>query len=246
MSSRNAPSRNKPARQASRPPERAHRSAGPATAPPPAQLVLVTPPVGDPASFAPVIAAALDAGPVAAVILRLEPADERTLVNRVKQIAPAIQSRGAALMVSGPVDVAVRGGADGVHLAFDRPGVEEAVSRLAPERMVGVAGLRSRDDAMSAGECGCDYVMFGEPAISRRMEGEALPPFAAVVERVAWWAELFEVPVVGYAPDLDGVEALAAVRADFIALGDAVWTHAGGPAAAVGLALASIARAVPA
>ncbi|WP_439573663.1 thiamine phosphate synthase [Phreatobacter sp.] len=235
-------SKRKPARGAPRQPAASRHAGGAAAAVPPApsQIVLVTPPLGDPALFEDRIVSALDAGPVAAVILRFEPADDRTLINRLKQIAPAIQSRGAALMVAASVDVAVRGGADGVHLAFDRAGVEEAVSRLSPDRMVGVAGLRSRDDAMASGECGCDYVMFGEPAVTRRAEGEALPPFAAVVDRVAWWAELFEVPVVGYAPDLDSVKALAAVQADFIALGDAVWDHADGPAAAVSLALASI------
>lgn len=238
------PSRNKPARNAPRPQGKPRSPAAPSAPEPatPPQLVLVTPPVGDPAGFEPLIAAALGAGAVAAVILRLEPSDERTLINRVKQLAPAIQSRGAALMVAGPVEVAVRGGGDGVHLAFDGAAIGEAVSRLKPDRMVGVAGLRSRDDAMTAGERGCDYVMFGEPALSRRMEGEALPPFAAVVERVAWWADLFEVPVVGYAPDLDGVAALAAVRADFIALGHAVWDHAGGPGEAVARALASVVR----
>lgn len=187
------------------------------------------------------IEAAVSAGPVAALALAPEPADERTQVNRVKQLAPRIQAHGTALMVAAGVEVVVRGGADGIHVAYERAAVEEAVSRLAPGRMVGVAGLRSRDDAMSAGECGCDYVMFGEPALSRREGAVTLPPFAAVVDRVAWWAELFEIPVVGYAPDLDGVAALAAAGADFVALGDAVWAHPDGPAAAVRRAGAALA-----
>ena len=47
---------------------------------------------------------------------------------------------------------------------------------------------------MLAGEAGADYVMFGEPD---RRGGR--PPFDAIVERVEWWAELFELPCVGYA-----------------------------------------------
>jgi thiamine-phosphate pyrophosphorylase len=35
---------------------------------------------------------------------------------------------------------------------------------------------------------------------------------------VAWWAELFEVPCVGFAASLEEVEALAAAGADFVAL----------------------------
>jgi thiamine-phosphate pyrophosphorylase len=205
------------------------------------QLVLVTPVLGDPAAFLPALSAALGAGPVAAVIARFEASDERTLVNRIKELAPKVQAGGAALMVEGPVEAAVRGGADGVHLVYEPEALAEAVSRLAPQRMVGVAGLKSKDDAMAAGEAGADYVMFGEPAVSRHVEKNGVvPPFHAVVERVAWWAEVFEVPVVGHAPDIAGAAVLARVHADFVALGAPVWDHAGGPAAAVAEALALI------
>ena len=213
----------------------------------PTQLVLVTPILGDPASFAASLDTALAAGPVAAVIARFEACDDRTLVNRIKALAPLVQGRGAALMVEAPVEVAARAGADGIHLTYAPEALSDAVSRLAPKRMVGVGGLRSRDDAMAAGEAGADYVMFGEPIVSRHAEKNGqMPPFAAVVERVGWWAELFEVPVVGLAQDIDGVAALARVRADFAAIGEPVWNHDGGPAAAVTAALALIAAETPA
>ena len=202
------------------------------------QLVLVTPPVEGPEAILPPLQEALAGGPVAAVILRLAAPGDRASVNIVKAFAKVIQPAGAALMVEGAIDAVARGGADGLHMAFDEPRLTEAVERLKPERMVGVAGLKSRDDAMSAGERGCDYVMFGDPMVSRQPEKNgALPPFPAVVERVAWWADLFEIPVVGFAPDIDAAARLAAVRADFVALGDAVWDHPAGPGQAVALAL---------
>ena len=53
------------------------------------------------------------------------------------------------------------------------------------------------------------------------MFGEASSPaFDLLKERVAWWAELFEIPCVGFASSLDEVELLAAAGADFVALGD--------------------------
>jgi thiamine-phosphate pyrophosphorylase len=73
--------------------------------------------------------------------------------------------------------------------------------------------MHTRHDAMLAAEQGADYVMFGEPADGRR------PSFEAILERVAWWAELFEVPCVGFAAALDEVGPLAAAGADFVALG---------------------------
>ena len=78
---------------------------------------------------------------------------------------------------------------------------------------------------MLAAEAGADYVMFGEPDASGRR-----PSFDAIVERVAWWAEVFEIPCVGFAGTLDEVEPLAAAGADFVALGDCVFAmDADGP-----------------
>lgn len=207
------------------------------------QLVLVTPVLDDPEDFASVLAKALAVGPVAAVIGRFAACDERTLVNRIKVLTPVAQKGGAAFMAEAPAEAVTRGGADGIHLLYQAEAVAEAVARLSPQRMVGVGGLKSKDDAMAAGEAGADYVMFGEPQSSRYAEKDGvLPPFHAVVERVAWWAEVFQVPAVGFAPDLAGTEALARVRADFVALAGPVWDHPAGPAAAVAEALA-LARA---
>ena len=86
-----------------------------------ARLYLATPPIADAEAFAPRLAEACAAGEVAAVLLRLEGADERTLVKRVKALAPAAQEEGAAVILAAPgevdlADVATRGGADGVHV----------------------------------------------------------------------------------------------------------------------------------
>jgi len=201
-----------------------------------ARLYLVTPVLED-ASFAPRLAQACATGAVAAVLLRLAPSDERTLINQVKAYAPAAQEHGAALIVTteGPADlatIAARGGADGIHVSGDAILVRELRDRLKNDRAVGVGGLRTKDDAMTAGENGADYLLFGEP----RADG-SLPSLESVAERAAWWAEIFETPCVAYAPTLEAVVTLAATNAEFIALGDAVWNHADGPAAGVKAAL---------
>jgi thiamine-phosphate pyrophosphorylase len=194
------------------------------------RLYLLTPPLGDPAALAPGLAAALDAGDVAAVLLRLETADERTLINRIKAVAAAVQRRDVALILDGHAQLAARAGADGAHLT-GIAALNAAIGTLKPDRIAGAGGLRSRDDAMLAGEAGADYVMFGEPR--EGSERAARPPFDYELDRLAWWAELFEPPCVGYAGSLDEILPLAQVGADFIALGDWIWTHPKGPAAAV-------------
>ncbi|WP_230531366.1 thiamine phosphate synthase [Microvirga roseola] len=208
---------------------------------PTARLYLITPVLED-ASFAGPLAAACASGGVAAVLLRLGAADERSLTNLVKAYAPAVQDHGAALIVTaeGKADlatIAARGGADGVHIPGDPAQARELRDRVKADRAIGVGAIRTKDDAMTLGEAGVDYLLFGEP----RADG-SLPPLESVVERAAWWAEIFETPCVAYAPSLDAVETLAATHAEFIALGDAVWSHADGPAAAVKLAAETLAR----
>jgi thiamine-phosphate pyrophosphorylase len=204
------------------------------------RLYLVTPPVEDAAGFVRVLDAALPVADIAAVLLRLAAASERDLIDRVKAIAPTVQARDIALLLEGHAAVAIRVGADGAHLT-DLAGLRAAIAALQPARIVGVGGLRSRHDAMLAGEAGADYVMFGEPDSAGHRTS-----FAAIVERVAWWAEVFELPCVGFASAPDEIASLARAGADFVALGDWIWTAASGPAAVIAAAAGEIAVVEPA
>ena len=198
----------------SRPQTSRPKQADPRPAP---RLYLVTPPVADAQAFSVALAAALAAGDVAAVLLCLAEGDERTQINRAKTLSPAVQDKGAALLLDGHADLVARAGADGAHLT----GIAEftaALELLKPERIVGVGGLTTRHDAMAAAEAGADYVMFGEPGAA----GER-PSFDAIEERVAWWAEVFEAPCVAYAASYEEVAPLAKAGADFVALGDWLW-----------------------
>jgi len=192
------------------------------------RLYLTTPRDADPATLGPALAAMLDAADIAAVLVRLPEADERGLITRIKALAPIVQERGAALILEDRADIVARSGADGAHLA----GIEafnEALETLKPARIAGCGGLASRHDAMLAAEAGADYVMFGEPDANGRR-----PPFDAVIERIAWWAEVFEIPCVGYAAEAGEVVPLAAAGADFVAIGPFVFADPRGPAPAIG------------
>jgi thiamine-phosphate pyrophosphorylase len=180
------------------------------------RLYLLTPPVEDPAAVAG-LADAMSGADVAAVLLRLVDADERSLINLVKKIAPIVQDRDAALLLAGRDDIVARSGADGAHLG-SVDALKDAVPRLKPKNIAGVGGLQTRHDAMTAGEAGADYVMFGDPD-----EAGNRPAFDAIIDRVGWWAEVFEVPCVAYAARLDEIDALAAAGADFVAIGAAVF-----------------------
>ena len=99
-----------------------------------------------------------------------------------------------ALLLDGQkASLVARTGADGAHLT-GLAAFTEALEQLKPERIAGAGGLTTRHDAMTAAETGADYVMFGEPD-----NAGARPAFAAIEERVAWWADA-EAPCVGFLP----------------------------------------------
>jgi thiamine-phosphate pyrophosphorylase len=207
------------------------------------RLYLMTPVVSDADAFAPALSAACSVGNIAAICLRLAPADERTQINRIKILAPIAQERGAAVLLTNEGDtdwpmVVMRGGADGVHaMQPDTATLTDLRARLNDGRILGAGNLRARHDAMEAGEAGVDYVLFGEPG-----EDGILPPLSAVIERAQWWSEIFETPCVAHSPDLDALGAIAATGTDFIGLGDTIWTAPEGPAAAISGVLNAIAK----
>lgn len=183
------------------------------------RLYLITPLIADAATFARAFESALGAGDIACVFLQT--AGEPALLRR---FVPIAQRRGIACLVGDP-RLAAEVDADGVHVDGVGPLLEAAFAAMKPERIVGVGGLAGRHEAMCAGETGVDYLMFGGP---REREGAT-----QVGERVAWWAEIFNVPCVAYAGRLAEVGELARAGADFVALCDAVWEDPRGPACAV-------------
>ena len=208
-----------------------------------ARLYLFTPPLDDTASFVPALERALPLADIAAVLLRLNDADERVLINRIKTVAAMVQRRDIALLVDGRPELVARGNADGAHLT----GIEAlgaALAVLKPDRIAGAGGLRSRHDAMLAGETAADYVMFGEPERGAAGQNPGKnPPFPAVEERVAWWAELFQPPCIGYASSADQIGPLAQAGADFVALGEWIWSEEAGAERVLAAAAQSLSAA---
>ncbi|ACE99565.1 thiamine monophosphate synthase [Rhodopseudomonas palustris TIE-1] len=192
-------------------------NAKPAPSRPAPRLYLATPVTADPAAVAAALPKLLAAADIAAVLLRLESSDPRTLTSRIKAVAPVVQAGGAALLVDGHADLVARGGADGAHLSGIKA-MQEWLPQLQPSRIAGVGGLETRHDSMIAGEAGADYVLFGEPGA----DGTRPSP-EAIAERLDWWAELFEPPCVGYATSREEVHQFATAGADFVLVGDFIW-----------------------
>ncbi|MBM3577242.1 MAG: thiamine phosphate synthase [Alphaproteobacteria bacterium] len=192
------------------------------------RLYLATPPLTDAAGFAPALNEALAASDVASLLIRFAGTDERANEAIVRALSPTAQEKDVAVLVAAAPNVALRAGADGAHVSGCGETLADAIKKLSPRYIVGAGDLETRDDAMRAGEAGADYVMFSN------LDRETL------IERVAWWAQLFNTPCVAGANTLADVAPLAEAGADFVLLDDAVWRDARGPAAAVADALARL------
>jgi thiamine-phosphate pyrophosphorylase len=192
-------------------------------------LYLITPLLSatDAGAFAEIFAEVVGATSIACALVRFAPgaqADAKAIVAPVLRAAVAAD---CALLIENDGRLAARLGADGVHVNGAGAELAAAVESLKPDRIVGAGFLRTRDEAMTAGEAGADYVMFGEPH-----SGAPTMELPSLSERVGWWAEIFETPCVAYAPTIAAAGALADAGADFVALGDAIWGHPSPPDAA--------------
>jgi thiamine-phosphate pyrophosphorylase len=194
------------------------------------RLYLITPPVLELSRFPDLLAAALDAGDVASVQLRLKNIDDDTIRRAADALRPIVQSRDCAFIMNDRPDLALQTGCDGVHLGQEDTTYDVARQILGLGRIIGVTCHDSRHLAMEAAETGADYVAFGAffPSKVKAAKGHPNPDI------LRWWSDIFTVPSVaigGITPD--NCDRLIEAGADFLAVISSVWNHPEGPAAAV-------------
>ncbi len=203
------------------------------------RLYLITPPdISDAEVFARQLDAALSAGDVAALQIRLKDVsvDQIRAVTRV--LTPIAHKHDVAVLMNDHVELAKELRLDGVHVGQSDTPYKEARRILGPSAMIGVTCHNSRHMAMEAAEGGADYVAFGAfyPTTTKTVE------HMAELETLTIWQESMETPCVA----IGGITAanaaeVAQAGADFIAVSGAVWNHPDGPAAGVSALLKAIA-----
>jgi len=197
---------------------------------PACRLYLITPPAFEPIAFTETLKAALGAGDVACIQLRLKDVDDDTVLRAGEALLPLAQDAGAAFLVNDRPDLALKLGADGAHVGQEDMPYKDARKLLGPDRIIGVTCHDSRHMAMEAGEAGADYVAFGAFFPTATKEAKS----RASLDLVAWWAEVMTVPQVAIGGiTVDNCRPLVEAGPDFLAVCAGVWNHAGGPAAAV-------------
>ena len=108
----------------------------------------------------PDLARAAAAGGCTLIQYRDKHGDGRTLVETARALKAALAGTGVPLLVNDRVDVALAGGADGVHLGQDDMSVRDARALLGPRAIIGLT-LKTPAHAAALGQEPADYGCIG-------------------------------------------------------------------------------------
>jgi thiamine-phosphate pyrophosphorylase len=198
---------------------------------PATRLYLITPSaIPDLDAFAADLDAALGAGDVAALQIRLKPATEDQIRVAVERLAPIARRHDVALILNDRPDLAAALGCDGVHVGQEDASVASARRLMGPNAMIGATCHDSRDLAMDAAEAGADYVAFGAFFPTGTKETTHRPE----LDVLTIWQETVEIPCVAIGGiTVETARSVAEAGADFVAVSAGVWNYPQGPVAAV-------------
>lgn len=188
----------------------------PTEAPSRCRIVLIAPPELEAGR----LIAALDGGDVASLILPGWEMDDDAFQLYAERIVPAAQEHGVAVVIGESSRVAMRTGADGLHVETDRRELEEIIAKHQAKLMIGTGGATNRDDALELGEARPDYLFFGRFGYDNKPE-----PHPRNLKLGQWWAEMVQVPcIVAGGVELDSALTVAATGVEFVALSEAIFS----------------------
>lgn len=140
-------------------------------------------------------AAAVIEGGARVLQLRLERTTDRLALPIIREVVELARAREVVVIVNDRVDLALLGGAHGVHLGADDLPVDEARRLLGKEALIG-ATCRTLADIEAAMAGGADHVGLG-PIFATRTKDVAHAPLG--LEAFATIARASPLPVVGIA-----------------------------------------------
>ena len=194
-------------------------------------LYLITPDVIDDLdAFGKSLDAALGAGQVACVQLRLKQADDEEIIKAAEALMPIAHKYEVSFFINDRADIAKQVDADGVHLGQSDGNIKEARELLGFEKDIGVTCHDSRHLGFEAGDASANYVAFGAfyPTETKKSDYRPEPEVLTI------WSEGTEIPCVAIGGiTAENCEPLVNAGAHFIAVCSAVWNHPQGPAEAV-------------
>ncbi len=162
--------------------------------------------------FVPALTLALETGLVSAVIVERTSESDNEYRQLSAKIIKIAQPRHCATILHDSPNLVAQLGADGVHISSGHENFMAATKLLKPNFIVGAGNVRSRHQAMLAGEAGADYICFGSVKGADSVE----------IDLARWWSELFQTPCVIFDQRSDPLE-ITRPPAEYLGLGQNLW-----------------------
>ena len=193
-------------------------------------LYLITPPIIELSEFKEQLVQALTPGLVEVVQLRLKGVDDQHVIDVGKTLRPICHHFDTTFIVNDRPDLAIKIGADGVHLGEEDSNVKNARTILGSSAIIGVSCYNSKHKAMLASEEGANYVAFGACYHTKTK----IPKYRASIDIIEDWSYISNVACVA----IGGITSnncsnIVNAGADYIAVISAIWNDKEGPMKAV-------------
>ena len=174
-------------------------------------------------------------GTLACVLLQ-SGRDEKVARGDAEMLLRFTRAANIPLLLEDDISAAAELGADGVHIPALEALYGEAHSALGDDAIIGADCGLSRHAGLTLGEMGADYIAFKKSANAAPNGTEP-----GLEDMIVWWSDIVTIPCVAWdISSADDARRYADAGADFIAMGDAIWTYSGGPASAVAQFSASL------
>ena len=151
------------------------------------------------------VVAALKGG---AVVVQYRDKNPLDAIYLASQLLKVCREYGVPLLINDDVDLAVKVGADGVHLGREDGAIAEARKRLGAEAIIGVSCYNFIEQALEAQEQGATYAAFGRfyPSLSKPL---ASPAEFDTLRKAKFLLDIPVVAIGGILPE-NGGQLLAA------------------------------------
>lgn len=184
------------------------------------KIYLISPPKINVDDFAHNLDLALGTKKIPTFQLRLKDYDDEEVVFIGKKLLKICHQYKTLFILNDRLDLALKIGADGVHLGVDDGNIALARKMVTKNFIIGASCYDSKHLAVEAVEAGADYVSFGTffPSNTKNSLGKPTP------EILQWGNEILDVPLVAIGGiNANNCQIIAQAGADFIAVVSGIW-----------------------
>jgi len=189
------------------------------------KLYLISPSKFDLDSFSDQLEIALATRQVPVFQLRMKDVSDQEIVATAQKLQKICSKYQTSFILNDRLDLALKIGADGVHLGSDDGNIAIARKKSGKNFIIGASCYDSKHRIMIAAEEGADYISLGTFFPSNTKNSIGKP----TMELLQWCVDYINIPVV----TIGGISAnncrnLVKNGADFLAVISYVWQHQNG------------------